>query len=148
MMAYFMVFHSVLSTLARLTDEQFGRVMRALLRYSAKKEEPANLTDIELIAFEMYRDQIDRDEQKYETKCARLRENGAKGGRPRKTNCDQVVQGESICEQDNCKGKGKDEDKEKREEEDKDKGGNGNAATFGLRVGSEWHPHIDAGREA
>lgn len=65
-----------------LTDEQFGRLMFALV----KGEEP-DFGDDQLLAmaFAFISLQKDVDDAKYERKCEQNRKNGAKGGRPKKS---------------------------------------------------------------
>lgn len=80
---YFPMFHSYLETLAGLTDEQFGRVIRAALQYSAEGTVP-ELESMETMAFAFIKLDVDRARDKYEAIAERNRANGMKGGRPRK----------------------------------------------------------------
>ena len=66
----------------KLDNAQLGNVLRAAMDYAEKAIEPAGLSSAEQIAFESMRVYLDRDAEKYEKKCARMRENGSKGGRP------------------------------------------------------------------
>ena len=64
-----------------LTDEQFGKLMFALI----KGTEPDFGDDKMLaMAFAFIALQKDMDDKKYEEKCRKNRENGKKGGRPKK----------------------------------------------------------------
>ena len=64
-----------------LTDEQFGKLMFALI----KGTEPDFGDDKMLaMAFAFIALQKDMDDKKYEEKCKKNRENGKKGGRPKK----------------------------------------------------------------
>lgn len=73
------------SVFDNLSDKQAGVLIKAVFEYMATGGIPAWLTDGELrmalrfmaIDFDVFRD-------RYEEKCAKLRENGAAGGRPRK----------------------------------------------------------------
>ena len=65
-----------------LTDEECGRLFRALLRYSAAGQQ-SPLCGNERFVFPGMRQQIDRDIRSYEEKCSRNRRNGALGGRPK-----------------------------------------------------------------
>lgn len=68
-----------------LTDEQIGQLMRAIMFY----EKTGKLSELEgtvKMAFSFIKTQLDRDRQKYQAKCEKNRENGAKGGRPKKAN--------------------------------------------------------------
>lgn len=66
-----------------LTDEQIGQLMRAIMKYEKTKEIP-QLDGMLKMAFSFIKTQLDRDRKKYEKKCERNKENGAKGGRPKK----------------------------------------------------------------
>ena len=70
-----------------LTDEQIGQLMRAIIKYEKTQEEP-QLDGVLKMAFSFIRTQLDRDRQKYQKKCEKNRENGARGGRPRKNQTD------------------------------------------------------------
>ena len=67
-----------------LTDEQVGQLMRAIIKYEKTREVP-KLDGMLKMAFSFIKTQLDRDRQKYQNKCEKNRENGAKGGRPKKT---------------------------------------------------------------
>lgn len=68
---------------ALLTDEQLGRLLRAVMEYEKTQIVP-ELDGIIKMAFSFIKAQLDRDREKYEDKCAKNKENGKKGGRPRK----------------------------------------------------------------
>lgn len=78
---YFPAFFGYRRSFAMLTDEQFGRVIRAALAYAEDGEVP-DLADLETLAFAVIRGDIDRARKAYDEKCERLRANGMKGGRP------------------------------------------------------------------
>lgn len=80
--AFFQAYHSYLEAMEPLTDEECGRLFRALLRYSAG-DEVGELCGNERFVFPSMRQQIDRDVRSYEEKCERNRRNGALGGRPK-----------------------------------------------------------------
>lgn len=64
-----------------LTDEQFGKLMFALIKY----EEPDFGDDQMLaMAFAFIALQKDMDDKKYEERCEKNRKNGRLGGRPKK----------------------------------------------------------------
>lgn len=69
--------------LALLSDEECGKLFIAILDYAESKKAP-KLTGAAAMAFSFIKAQMDRDSVKYEERCAVNRENGAKGGRPRK----------------------------------------------------------------
>lgn len=77
--AFFQAYHSYLEAMEPLTDEECGRLFRALLRYSAG-DEVGELCGNERFVFPSMRQQIDRDARSYDEKCERNRRNGALGG--------------------------------------------------------------------
>ena len=82
--AYFQVYFSSEEPLKSLTYEQIGKIFMAMFQYEKTKEKP-ELDPVSDMAFYFIRSQMDRDQQAYEEKCERSRQNGMKGGRPRKT---------------------------------------------------------------
>ena len=58
---------------SRLSDEELGRVFRALMRYHKSKEEP-DLDVVESMAFDFIKVDIDRAEKDYQDKCDKNRE--------------------------------------------------------------------------
>lgn len=67
-----------------LNNEEVGQLMRAIIKYEKTKEIP-QLEGMLKMAFSFIKTQLDRDREKYNKKCEKNKENGAKGGRPRKT---------------------------------------------------------------
>lgn len=63
-----------LAKTAKLTDEEVGRLFRALMAYHATGEEK-EITGREWLAFDFIREDIDRAEQAHEEKCRKNREN-------------------------------------------------------------------------
>ncbi len=73
--------------LDQLTDAEAGQLLRAIFSHEdPDKPEPALQPGAVSMAYSFIRAQLDRDRQKYEEKCERLRQNGSKGGRPKKAN--------------------------------------------------------------
>lgn len=68
-----------------LTDEQAGKLIKAIIEYEKTREIP-QLEGMLKIAFSFIKKQLDRDREKYEIKCEKNKENGKKGGRPKKEN--------------------------------------------------------------
>lgn len=62
------------SKTAKLTDEELGRLFRALMDYHATGE-TVELEGRESVAFDFIRDDIDRTEKKYTDKCEQNRRN-------------------------------------------------------------------------
>lgn len=83
-MTYLQLHHSYLDVTRKLTDAEFGKLVRALARYSMNQgDRPKVLPKLEMI-YDMMCDQIDRERELYSRKAEAARINGAKGGRPRK----------------------------------------------------------------
>lgn len=79
-----------------LTDEQLGQLMRAIIKYEKTKDIP-KLDGVLKMAFSFIKTQLDRDRDKYVAKCEKNKENGAKGGRPKKNNI-TTINGAEIPE--------------------------------------------------
>ena len=73
-----------LPKLAKLTDEEMGILIRALIRYHTDGELP-DLTGGVSIAFDFIRDDIDQQEEAYRKKCEQASENRRKGIGQKKT---------------------------------------------------------------
>lgn len=73
-MEYFCCYHSYARKLAKLSDQEVGRLLRALLKYS-ETGEAQELTGRESVAFDFIADDIDRAKENYEAKCKQNREN-------------------------------------------------------------------------
>lgn len=71
---YFPCYHSYLARLAKLSDQEVGRLFRALLQYSATGERP-ELTGRESVAFDFIQYDIDQARENFETRCKKQREN-------------------------------------------------------------------------
>lgn len=80
---YFCCYHSYLQKVAKLSDQELGRLFRALLVYSSTGER-AQLAGREDIAFDFIADDIDRAKKAYEKRCIANSDNGKMGGRPKK----------------------------------------------------------------
>lgn len=67
-----------------LTDEQIGQLMRAIIKYEKTRQVPELVDGMVKMSFSFIKTQLDKDREKYNQKCEENRENGKKGGRPRK----------------------------------------------------------------
>ena len=108
--------------LKRLTNEEVGSLFRQLMLYHAKRyDEMTDFVDGEGIAFDFIANDIDRAEEKYNAICETNRNNGSKGGRPRKQqepteteqNPEKPTETEQNPEKPYIKDKNKDKEKEK-----------------------------------
>ena len=74
---HFPCFHSYRRRTKNLTDQEVGRLFRALLEYSETGEAP-ELTGRESIAFDFIADDIDRARERYDDSCRKNAENAKK----------------------------------------------------------------------
>jgi transposase len=79
-----------LSVLDELTNEQAGILFKAIRDYNLGKE--PELDFAMRMAFIPFKNQFERDLEKYNNTCERNRNNGSKGGRPKKANETQETQ--------------------------------------------------------
>ena len=108
MASYLKLFVDCLEKYQKLSDSEFGRLVRAALQYKATGAEPTYLGREELL-WDGIKLDIDRDTEKYASVVAARTEAGKKGGRPKKQK-KQMLFEESK----------KSQDKDKDKEEDKD----------------------------
>lgn len=74
---YFCCFHSYRRKIAKLSDQEVGRLFRALLAYS-ESGEMQELTGRESVAFDFIADDIDRAKEAYNAKCTQNKLNRSK----------------------------------------------------------------------
>lgn len=89
----FILYTSDYQLIEGLTDEQLGQLTRALFIY-ARDGEVINLEPVVRMAFVFTKDKIDRNQQKYQKKCERNRENIRK--RWNKSNTNDTKENERI----------------------------------------------------
>lgn len=80
----FLLYNNFYEPLKCLTNEQLGRLFKAIFEFNINGIEEVE-PDIR-IAFAFIKNQINIDSKKYEEQCKKNAENGAKGGRPKKAN--------------------------------------------------------------
>ena len=71
----FVLYHDFSNIFSLLTDEELGRLIRAIFDYAMNGLLPEKLGEKEMVAFTMVRDTLDRDREKYEKVCNRNKEN-------------------------------------------------------------------------
>lgn len=81
---YFPCRYSYRRILVKLSDQEVGRLFKALLEYGDTGERP-ELSGRESVAFEFMADDLDRANEAYQAKVNVNKENGRKGGRPKKS---------------------------------------------------------------
>lgn len=119
--AYVKVFLDWTEATRKLKDAEKGRLIDAMVAYAKGEENEDQLQGNEAYVFPMFKLQIDRDRQEYEALVRRQRENGSKGGRPKKANGLEENPKNPLVFSKTQKSQDKEEDKEKEEEKDKDK---------------------------
>ena len=82
-LSYLKLFFDQIRAMDPYSDEEVGRIIRAMARYAEFGEEPA-FQGNERFIWSMLKDAIDRASEKYEELCATRKECGSKGGRPKK----------------------------------------------------------------
>lgn len=85
---YFCCFHSYREKIAKLSDQEAGRLFRALMFYSETGEVP-ELAGQEGIAFDFIAYDIDAAKERYAEKCAKNRENARKAAEAQTRDCAQ-----------------------------------------------------------
>lgn len=91
----FMAYADWIHSAEKMTDEEAGQIFKHLLRYVNDKDpEPPNRL-IEL-SFEPWKQQLKRDLKKYERRVEVARENGKKGGAPKKPKESQITQSVNL----------------------------------------------------
>ena len=101
---------------APYSDEEVGRMVRAMLTYTATGEIPL-FDGNERFIWPTIKAQIDRDEAAYQERCEKNRANGTKGGRPK--NQTVITETEWFFEKPK-KANEKEKEKEKEKENDSD----------------------------
>ncbi len=118
--AYIKVFTDALETWSLLSDEEVGRLVRALLEYQRTDQYPV-LPGNERFLFHTCKAQIDRDNEKYRETVSSRSNAGKKGASSRWQG--QAKDGKNskchICHDENGK-HGKDEEEDKDKDKDKD----------------------------
>lgn len=79
---YFCCYHSYRKKCEKLSDQEVGRLFRALLEYSELGTAP-ELTGRESFAFDFIADDIDRAKKAYVEKVGKMAENGRRGAEKR-----------------------------------------------------------------
>ena len=106
---YFCCYHSYLKKCEKLTDQELGRLFRALMKYSETGERQ-ELAGRESIAFDFIADDIDRAKQAYDDRCKTNREN-IKKRYDSTTEYDGIRPNTTVYESYQNKDKDKDKDK-------------------------------------
>jgi hypothetical protein len=80
----FVLYTNFHTQFAMLPAEDRGDLILAIFEYEESGEVQTPLAPLPALAFSFIKDTLDRDRAAYEERCERNRENGKKGGRPKK----------------------------------------------------------------
>ena len=89
----FVLYTNFYNQFAMLSAEDRGDLILAIFEYEATGEVKTPLTPLPALAFSFIKDTLERDRATYEETCRRNRENGKKGGRPKKNDAPQKTDG-------------------------------------------------------
>lgn len=110
---YFPCRNSYLKKCEKLTDQELGRLFRALMTYNSTGERQ-ELAGRESIAFDFIADDIDTAKEAYAKKCEENSRKGKKGGRPKKQELSEKAEkATAFSESQKSKDKIKNKEKEK-----------------------------------
>ena len=117
---YVCLYASYLQTLSPFSDAEKGRIMTAMLNFAATGEVP-EFDGNERFIWPSIQAQIQRDVEAYQTKCAKNKSNGSKGGRPPK-NPTVISETDGFSEEPTkAKEKKKEKEREKKKEKEREK---------------------------
>jgi hypothetical protein len=116
----FILHKDSLSILDELNDEQAGMLFKAIYHYQVNGVLPPDLDFVMRIAISPFVNQFVRDENKYENISERNKENGKKGGRPKKTQVNPNNPVGLLGTQDNPKNPSKPKESHSDSESDSD----------------------------
>lgn len=133
----FLVYYDNEVIILRLRDDEAGRLFKSLFPYGRDEIKPDfDKSPALAMAFDILSMAIDRDKEKYQNTCEQNRENGRKGGRPKKNQSD--IEKTEKSERLISKPKKADKDRE----EDKDIS---YSYPYPLKEGETLPPSADAG---
>ncbi len=110
---WFMLYYSQYDPIRDLSDEDIGKLFRALMLYNDNPENPVGLSPIVGMAFNFFKKQLEIDAIKYEKKVNANRENGQRWWRPSQNNPENPVGLQEPRKPDKDKDKDKDNVKDK-----------------------------------
>lgn len=120
----FLVYYDNEVIILRLPDEEAGKLFKSLFPYGRERIKPDfDESPALAMAFDILSMAIDRDKEKYVMRCEANRENGRKGGRPKKnqTYIEETEKSERLFSKPKKADKDMDMDKDKHKDMDKHK---------------------------
>lgn len=119
----FLVYYDNEVIILRLRDDEAGRLFKSLFPYGRDEIKPDfDKSPALAMAFDILSMAIDRDKEKYQNTCEQNRENGRKGGRPKKNRTDkaETEKTERLFLKPKKTDKDRDMDKDREKDMDKD----------------------------
>ena len=113
----FLMYYDYEELLEDLSDEELGKLVRAMFKYEKLGFEDEKLTGITKMAFAFIKRNLKRDKETYDKRSETSKINGKRGGRPKK----EKPKEETYSKPNNLKKADKDKEKEKDKDKDKDK---------------------------
>lgn len=114
------MYYDILEQLEDFTDEQFGKITRAIIKYDQTGEIPEFDDSSLKVAFKILKPTLDRNKQEYEAICEKRREAGSLGGKQKVANASKCYQNvANLADNDNDIDKDKDNDTDIEKKESK-----------------------------
>lgn len=116
----FLMYYEYEEQLKDLSDEELGKLIRAMFKFEKLGFEDENLTPLANMAFGFIKRNLIRDRENYDKRSETSKINGKKGGRP-KNEKPKKPNSETYSKPNNLTKPDKDKDKDKVKVNDKDK---------------------------
>ena len=107
------LYSSYIEKFKKLSDEQFGQLIRLIFQYQIDGVVPSIEDTAISLAFDVAKFDLDRNNKKYEEICEKRREAGSKGGLAKASNSKQMLANASNSKQNIANVADKEKDKEK-----------------------------------
>lgn len=122
----FLMYYEYEEQLKDLSDEELGKLVRAMFRFEKLGFEDENLTPLASMAFGFIKRNLIRDRENYDKRSETSKINGKKGGRPKnekpkKPNSETYLKPNNLTKPDKEKEKEKEKEKDKVKVNDKEK---------------------------
>lgn len=119
----FLMYTEYEQQLEDLSDEELGKLMRAIFKYEKDGTKP-NFTGLLKMAFSFIMSNLNSNQEKYDKRCETSAQNGSKGGRPRNKNLNENLNenlNKNLNKPNKTKKANNDDDNDNDNEDDNDK---------------------------